>query len=129
LPLPTGCRSRLYAEHRNRFYSADQTSFELALLKREAKQLQLQQGAAVVQQLQAYLVNLACDDGGWQVKHSLLLPLLTQRLDAAAAAAREAAAEAAAAELLGESSSSSGSNIQKQVSSGEIGGETTRWAE
>lgn len=89
-------RNQFFEEMRKQLYSEAEDRFFYSEIQKgiRAVEVRLEEGEVAVAQLEAQLLNVACDDPGSTVGMVLLLPALCDRLDALAA---EHAAELAAA--------------------------------
>eukprot|EP00210_Caulerpa_lentillifera_P004712 g4496.t1 len=81
-PLADSRRS-FYKDFKKQLYSDldDQTFF--SRIKTELKQVEkrVEDGAVVLQHLEMFLINIACDDPGALIGTSVILPLLQERLE------------------------------------------------
>lgn len=96
------CRQHFQKDVRKQLYSSeDDVSFfnriKDALKSTEAR---LEEGRVVLQHLEMFLLNVACDDPGAATGTQLVLPMLQERLDGAALAFKAERAKMAEDEII-----------------------------
>lgn len=91
-------RSQFRTDVRHQLYSSEDDLVIFSNIKRQLKDVEqrLETGRVALQHLEAFVLNVACDDPGIVISSHLILPFLQQRLDTKAL---EFAAQRAAAAL------------------------------